>query len=61
LALIPLRLGQEISGAVAIFGLLPQKNGTFEEVDLELFDLLATHAATALYCTRLHLIVSQKG
>jgi cytochrome c-type biogenesis protein CcmH len=31
----------------------PPKSG-FEEVDRELFELLATHAATALYCTSLH-------
>ena len=42
-----------VTGAIAIFRLLPQKTG-FEEVDRELFELLATHAATALYCTALH-------
>jgi hypothetical protein len=42
-----------VTGAIAIYRLLPQKSG-FEEVDRELFELLATHAATALYCTSLH-------
>jgi GAF domain-containing protein len=42
-----------VTGAIAIFRLLPQKVG-LEEVDRELFELLATHAATALYCTQLH-------
>jgi hypothetical protein len=54
LALVPMKLGNQVSGAIALFSLLPQKNGVIEGVDLELFDLLATHAATALYLTRLH-------
>ena len=52
-ACIPLVLDGRVSGAIAIFRLLPQKAGV-EEVDRELFDLLATHAAVALYCTKLH-------
>jgi phage shock protein A len=52
-ACIPLVLDGRVSGAIAIYRLLPQKAGV-EEVDRELFDLLATHAATALYCTKLH-------
>lgn len=52
-ACIPLVLDGRVSGAIAIFRLLPQKAGV-EDVDRELFDLLATHAATALYCTKLH-------
>lgn len=51
-ACVPLRLDDKVTGAIAIFKLLPQKRG-LEEVDYELFDLLATHAATALYATRL--------
>ena len=49
-ACIPLVLDGKVTGAIAIFRLLPQKAG-IEDVDRELFDLLATHAATALYCT----------
>lgn len=52
-ACIPLKLDGRVTGAIALFRLLPQK-AALEEVDYELFDLLATHAATALYCTRLH-------
>jgi hypothetical protein len=52
-ACIPLILGGRVTGAIAIFRLLPQKAG-IEDLDRELFDLLATHAATALYCTTLH-------
>ncbi len=52
-ACIPLRLGGRVIGAIAIFALLPQKPA-LGELDRELFDLLATHAATALYCASLH-------
>lgn len=53
-ACVPLMLGGKPSGVIAMFGLLPQKNGAYEEVDHELMDLLATHAGTALYCASLH-------
>jgi hypothetical protein len=49
-ACIPLKLDGRVTGAIALFRLLPQKSA-FEAVDRELFDLLATHAATALYCS----------
>jgi hypothetical protein len=52
-ACVPLRLGERVIGALALFRLLPQKAG-LELLDRELFDLLATHAATALYCSELH-------
>ena len=51
-ACIPLRVGDRSTGALAIFRLLPQKSG-IEALDRELFDLLATHAATALLFTAL--------
>ena len=51
-AVIPLRLGSELTGAVVLFTLLPQKGGTFGDVDLELMDLLTAHAATALFASR---------
>lgn len=50
---VPLKLGDKVSGALAVFRLLPQKSG-LEALDYELFNLLATHAGTALYLTRLH-------
>ena len=59
-ACIPLKLDGRVFGAIAIFRLLPQKSG-FEEVDRELFELLATHAATALYCTSLHAALASEG
>jgi hypothetical protein len=34
-----------------VFRLLGQKQG-LEDIDLQLFDLLASHAATALYSSR---------
>jgi hypothetical protein len=52
-ACIPLRLADRVTGVIAIFRLLPQKS-RIEELDHELFDLLATHAATALYLSELH-------
>jgi hypothetical protein len=48
-ACVPLALAGRVCGAIALFRLLPQKSG-IEALDRELFDLLATHAATALYC-----------
>jgi hypothetical protein len=50
-ACIPLKLDDRVVGAIAIFRLLDQKQG-LEPLDFELFDLLASHAATALVCTR---------
>jgi nitrate/nitrite-specific signal transduction histidine kinase len=59
-ACIPLKLDGQVMGAVAIFRLLPQKAGV-EDLDRELFDLLATHAAMALYCTGLHARLASSG
>ncbi len=53
-ACIPLKLAGSVSGVIALFRLLPQKAGVYQDLDRELFDLLATHAATALYCSALH-------
>lgn len=52
-ACVPLRLGDKYAGAIAVFGLLPQKP-SLEDLDREIFDLLASQAAMALYCTSLH-------
>lgn len=52
-ACIPLKVENRVTGAIAIFRLLPQKSG-LQPSDHDLFDLLATHAATALYSARLH-------
>jgi hypothetical protein len=49
-ACVPLRLSGRVTGAIVIFRLLPQKTEVCD-LDRELFALLATHAATALYCS----------
>lgn len=48
-ACIPLSIGASIIGAILIFRLLDHKT-SLQPVDHEIFDLLAVHAATALYC-----------
>jgi GAF domain-containing protein len=52
-ACIPLKLDGRVTGAIVVFSLLAHKS-ELQELDFELFDLLGTHAATALYCTGLH-------
>lgn len=52
-ACIPLKLGDTVTGAIALFALLPHK-ADLGELDRELFALLATHAASALYSAKLH-------
>lgn len=47
LAILPLMIGEDPIGVVVIFRLLVQKEA-FDAFDMELFDLLAAHAATAL-------------
>lgn len=49
----PMFLNGEVFGAVVIFELLPQKQ-MLTPGDRELFGLLSTHAASALYCSELH-------
>lgn len=52
-ACVPLRIGERVIGAILVFRLLEHKP-SLEQVDHELFELLAVHAATALYCASLH-------
>jgi hypothetical protein len=52
-AAIPLKLDERVIGVVAVFRLLQQK-GELQPVDYELFDLLSSHAASALYCTAVY-------
>lgn len=52
-ASIPLMVEGKVVGLIAIFTLLAQKPG-IEELDHELFDLLANQAAVAFYCAGLH-------
>jgi len=53
LAAVPLRASEELLGVLIIYELLGHKDG-FEPIDLELFDLLAGHAATALMAAKLY-------
>jgi len=52
-ACVPLKINDTIIGAIVVFRLLSHK-AALERVDHELFDLLAIHASTALYCATLH-------
>ena len=52
-ACIPLAVDGRVLAMIVIFRLLPQKP-SFDSFDRELCELLATHAATALYCAGLH-------
>ena len=47
-------------GALAIFGLLPQKSGLADS-DYELFELLATQGAAALHNSGLHSSCAEEG
>lgn len=51
-ACVPLKRNGVVTGAIALFRLLPQKF-ELQPLDRELFRLLETHLATALYCTEL--------
>jgi nitrate/nitrite-specific signal transduction histidine kinase len=53
LAVIPLRSESESIGIIAIWQLLPHKNG-FTPVDHQLLELVAEHAPTALKSAHLH-------
>ncbi|HEV7242571.1 MAG TPA: hypothetical protein VGQ36_25295 [Thermoanaerobaculia bacterium] len=52
-ACVPLQICDQVVGAILVFRLLEHKQ-SLETVDHELFELLAVHASTALYCASLH-------
>lgn len=52
-ASIPLTVGDEVQGVIVIFELLPHKEG-LGDLDYQLFDLLSSEAARALYLADLH-------
>ncbi len=60
IAVLPLMVTDELMGLLVIFRLLEQKDG-FEELDLELFELLASHAATALMSSQLYQRTERKA
>src|SRR5476651_749527 len=53
LAAIPLKIKEHVIGLVVIYKLLQQKEA-FTAVDFELFSLLAAHAATAIFASKLY-------
>jgi transcriptional regulator with GAF, ATPase, and Fis domain len=52
LVVIPLKIKNELIGVIAIYNLLEQKK-EFTPLDIELFNLLGGHAATAIFGARL--------
>jgi nitrate/nitrite-specific signal transduction histidine kinase len=59
LACVPLKIKQEVVGAIVIFKLLVQKEG-FTPMDSEILNLLAGHAATAIVGSHLHADAERK-
>lgn len=53
MACIPLKIKEHVIGVIVIYRLLEQKR-RFADVDYELFTLLAGHAATAIFSSRLY-------
>lgn len=53
-ACVPLTVDGRVTGVIALFRLLPQKQDELQPVDEELLGLLASQAGIALHCTRLH-------
>jgi len=59
LVCIPLKIKDQVIGIIALYKLLPQKT-QFANVDYELFTLLAGHAATAIFSSRLYTEAQRK-
>jgi nitrate/nitrite-specific signal transduction histidine kinase len=53
IACIPMKIKEHTIGVISIYSLFVQKN-TFSNIDYELFSLLAGHAATAIFSSRLY-------
>lgn len=53
IAAVPLKIKDHVIGLIAIYKLLQQKDA-FTAVDYELFSLLAAHAATAIFSSKLY-------
>ena len=53
LAAVPLKIKEHVIGIIVIYKLLQQKHA-FSAVDYELFSLLAAHAATAIFSSKLY-------
>jgi transcriptional regulator with GAF, ATPase, and Fis domain len=50
---IPLKIKEHVIGVISIYSLFAQKDA-FSNIDYELFNLLAGHAATAIFSSRLY-------
>ncbi len=59
LACVPLVIKREVVGAIAVFGLLAQK-AALAALDMEILNLLAGHAATAIVSSRLYADADRK-
>jgi transcriptional regulator with GAF, ATPase, and Fis domain len=59
LVCIPLKIKEQVIGIIVLYKLLPQKT-QFANVDYELFTLLAGHAATAIFSSRLYTEAQRK-
>ncbi|MBI3610090.1 MAG: GAF domain-containing protein [Nitrospirae bacterium] len=57
---IPLKIKERIIGVLAIFSLLEQKSKKLSRVDYELFSMLAGHAATAIFSSKLYSVSERK-
>ncbi len=53
LVVIPMNIKDQVIGAIVVYTTLEQKEG-FSPLDFELFNLLAGHAATALFASKLY-------
>lgn len=59
IACIPLKIQEKPIAMIVIYQLLSQKDG-FAQVDIEMFSLMADHAATAIYSSQLHTMSERK-
>ena len=59
LACVPLTIKKEVVGVIAVFGLLAHKTG-LAALDMEILNLLAGHAATAIVSSRLYADADRK-
>jgi len=53
LVVIPLKIKEHVIGVIVVYKLLVQKQ-TFSNVDFELFSMLAGHAATSIFSSKLY-------
>ncbi len=54
LVCIPLKIQDHVIGVIVIFSLMEQKKKQLTRVDYELFSMLAGHAATAIFSSKLY-------